>query len=86
MIDCSHANSGKDPAARWKWPRPRRADGRRRRAIGRRDARGNLLGGAQDWQAQPLVYAAASPTLPRVEQTYRCSPPRGGGCRHGEKK
>jgi len=57
MVDCSHANSGKDPARQ---PvvagdlAAQIADGER--AIAAAMIESNLLGGAQDQQARPLVY------------------------------
>jgi 3-deoxy-7-phosphoheptulonate synthase len=57
MIDCSHANSGKDPEAQ---PAVA-ADVARQIAAGERAIAGvmiesNLLGGAQDYRDRPLVY------------------------------
>lgn len=57
MVDCSHANSGKDPA---KQPAVA-ADLARQIAAGERAItavmiESNLLGGAQDYRAQPLVF------------------------------
>ena len=57
MIDCSHANSGKDPSRQ-----PAVAAGiaeqiaAGERAIGAVMLESNLLGGTQDYQATPLVY------------------------------
>jgi 3-deoxy-7-phosphoheptulonate synthase len=57
MVDCSHANSGKDPARQ-----PLVADdlaaqiAAGEQAIAAVMLESNLLGGAQDYQAQPLVY------------------------------
>jgi 3-deoxy-7-phosphoheptulonate synthase len=57
MVDCSHANSGKDPARQ-----PLVADALAaqiaagERAVAAVMIESNLLGGAQDCQAQPLVY------------------------------
>jgi 3-deoxy-7-phosphoheptulonate synthase len=57
MVDCSHANSGKDPGRQ-----PFVAgDLAAQIAAGERTIaavmlESNLLGGAQDYQAQPLVY------------------------------
>jgi 3-deoxy-7-phosphoheptulonate synthase len=57
MVDCSHANSGKDPARQPEVANAlaaQIADGEA--AIVAVMLESNLLGGAQDWQAKPLVY------------------------------
>jgi 3-deoxy-7-phosphoheptulonate synthase len=57
MIDCSHANSGKDPARQPAIAADlavRIADGDRTIAAVMLES--NLLGGAQDYQARPLVH------------------------------
>ena len=57
MVDCSHANSGKDPARQ---PAVA-AELAAQISAGDRTIAGvmlesNLLGGAQDYQASPLIY------------------------------
>ena len=57
MVDCSHANSGKDPA----WQPLVAADLSEQIAAGEQAIaavmiESNLLGGAQDYRATPLVY------------------------------
>ncbi|HVS51761.1 MAG TPA: 3-deoxy-7-phosphoheptulonate synthase [Opitutaceae bacterium] len=57
MIDCSHANSGKDPARQVLVAADVAARiAARDRAIVAVMLESNLLGGAQDYRAQPLVY------------------------------
>jgi 3-deoxy-7-phosphoheptulonate synthase len=57
MIDCSHANSGKDPARQPSVAANVAAQvAGGDRAIAAVMLESNLLGGAQDYQAKPLVY------------------------------
>jgi 3-deoxy-7-phosphoheptulonate synthase len=57
MIDCSHANSGKDPARQPTVANAIAAQiGGGERAIAAVMIESNLVGGAQDYQAKPLVY------------------------------
>jgi 3-deoxy-7-phosphoheptulonate synthase len=57
MVDCSHANSGKDPARQPAVAAELAAQiGAGDRAISSVMIESNLLGGAQDYQAAPLVY------------------------------
>jgi 3-deoxy-7-phosphoheptulonate synthase len=57
MIDCSHANSGKDPARQPAVAADVAAQiAGGERAIAAVMLESNLLGGAQDYQAKPLVY------------------------------
>jgi 3-deoxy-7-phosphoheptulonate synthase len=57
MIDCSHANSGKDPARQPAVAADLAAQiTAGERAIAAVMIESNLLGGAQDYQARPLVY------------------------------
>jgi 3-deoxy-7-phosphoheptulonate synthase len=57
MIDCSHANSGKDPARQPVVAADVAAQiAGGERAIAAVMLESNLLGGAQDFQAKPLVY------------------------------
>ena len=53
MVDCSHANSGKDPARQ---PLVAEQIAAGERAIAAVMMESNLVGGAQDYQAKPLVY------------------------------
>lgn len=57
MVDCSHANSGKDPT-RQPIVGEKLAEqiSAGERAIAAVMIESNLLGGAQDWQANPLIY------------------------------
>jgi 3-deoxy-7-phosphoheptulonate synthase len=70
MVDCSHANSGKDPAHQ---PVVAAAVAAQiaagQRAICGVMLESNLLGGAQDYQARPLVYGRSitDPCLPWEE-------------------
>jgi 3-deoxy-7-phosphoheptulonate synthase len=70
MVDCSHANSGKDPARQ---PVVAAAVAAQiaagQRAICGVMLESNLLGGAQDYQARPLVYGRSitDPCLPWEE-------------------
>jgi 3-deoxy-7-phosphoheptulonate synthase len=57
MVDCSHANSGKDPARQPLVAADLAAQiAAGERAISSVMIESNLLGGAQDYQAAPLVY------------------------------
>lgn len=57
MVDCSHANSGKDPARQPLVAAELAAQvAAGERAISSVMIESNLLGGAQDYQATPLVY------------------------------
>src|SRR6185369_4374703 len=57
MIDCSHANSGKDPARQPAVAADLAAQiAGGERAIAAVMIESNLLGGAQDYQVRPLVY------------------------------
>ncbi len=57
MVDCSHANSGKDPARQPAVAADLAAQiAGGERAIAAVMIESNLLGGTQDYQAQPLVY------------------------------
>jgi len=57
MVDCSHANSGKDPARQPAVAADVAAQvAGGERAIAAVMLESNLLGGAQDYQAKPLVY------------------------------
>ena len=57
MVDCSHANSGKDPARQPAVAADLAAQiAGGERAIGAVMLESNLLGGAQDYQAKPLVH------------------------------
>ena len=57
MIDCSHANSGKDPSRQPAVAAEIAAQiAGGERAIAAVMIESNLLGGAQDWQAKPLVH------------------------------
>lgn len=57
MVDCSHANSGKDPLQQPKVVAELAAQiAGGERAIAAVMIESNLLGGAQDYRAQPLVY------------------------------
>ncbi|MBP6508411.1 MAG: 3-deoxy-7-phosphoheptulonate synthase, partial [Opitutaceae bacterium] len=57
MVDCSHANSGKDPARQSEVVAALAAQmAAGERAIAAVMLESNLLGGAQDFQAKPLVY------------------------------
>lgn len=57
MVDCSHANSGKDPARQPAVAAELAAQiSRGERAITAVMIESNLLGGTQDYQAQPLVF------------------------------
>ncbi len=57
MIDCSHANSGKDPARQPTVAAEIAAQiAAGERAIAAVMLESNLVGGAQDYQARPLVY------------------------------
>jgi 3-deoxy-7-phosphoheptulonate synthase len=77
MIDCSHANSGKDPARQLLVVADVAAQiAAREPAIAAVMLESNLLGGAQDYQAKPLVYGrsitdpclAWETTLPALAQ------------------
>jgi 3-deoxy-7-phosphoheptulonate synthase len=77
MIDCSHANSGKDPARQLLVGADVAAQiAAREPAIAAVMLESNLLGGAQDYQAKPLVYGrsitdpclAWEATLPALAQ------------------
>ncbi|HEX2853259.1 MAG TPA: 3-deoxy-7-phosphoheptulonate synthase [Opitutaceae bacterium] len=57
MVDCSHANSGKDPARQPVVAETLAAQiAAGERAIAAVMLESNLLGGTQDWQANPLIY------------------------------
>ena len=57
MVDCSHANSGKDPSRQPVVAAELAAQiAAGDRAISSVMIESNLLGGAQDYQAAPLVY------------------------------
>jgi len=57
MVDCSHANSGKDPARQSAIAADLAAQiASGKRAISSVMLESNLLGGTQDYQACPLVY------------------------------
>jgi len=57
MVDCSHANSGKDPAKQISVAADLAAQiAAGERAIAAVMLESNLLGGTQDYQADPLVY------------------------------
>ena len=57
MVDCSHANSGKDPARQPSVATDLAAQiARGEHAIAAVMIESHLLGGAQDYRAQPLVY------------------------------
>ncbi|HUR60245.1 MAG TPA: 3-deoxy-7-phosphoheptulonate synthase [Opitutaceae bacterium] len=57
MIDCSHANSGKDPARQPEVAAAVAAQiAKGERAIAAVMLESNLLGGAQDYQSRPLVF------------------------------
>jgi 3-deoxy-7-phosphoheptulonate synthase len=57
MVDCSHANSGKDPARQPAVAADLAAQiAAGERAIAAVMLESNLLGGAQDYRATPLVY------------------------------
>ncbi|MCW5549538.1 MAG: 3-deoxy-7-phosphoheptulonate synthase [Opitutaceae bacterium] len=88
MVDCSHANSGKDPARQPMVAAELAAQiAAGERALGAVMIESNLLGGTQDYQARPLVYGrsitdgclAWEQTLPVFAQLAAAVQKRRGG-------
>ena len=86
MIDCSHANSGKDPARQPAVAEDIAAQiAARERAVVAVMLESNLLAGTQDYHAKPLVYGrsitdaclAWEQTLPVLDTLARAIRSRG---------